>query len=95
MNSQTILIDSIVQVFDSFGNRHLILGSASGEILESGDDVIVPSITIAIPNERLNNFLEQINVALTYVEKIPEVSDEEIMDPEVNGDSIFILKVYK
>lgn len=92
MSSQTILIDSILQVFDSFGNRHLILGVPSGELLENGSDVMVPAITIAIPNERLNNFLGQINTALTYTETSSVVPSEKFIDPEINGNPLFVFK---
>lgn len=92
MNNSPILIEEILQVYDSFGNRHLVCGTSSGELTSSGKDIHAPSIHLVIPIPRLQHILNQLNIALKLDDANEIEPDVQTNNPmEFTGKSIMIL----
>jgi hypothetical protein len=75
-NEKKIIVDEIIQKFDTEENSFFKLGSVTGEVDEKGRDIIHHEVTIVIPKSKIQNFFNQFKAAVNYVEPKVDLSLE-------------------
>lgn len=95
MNNAPIYVDEIMQVFESNGTRHLILGASSGEVNGSGSDVCKPVLHLVISESRVEHIATLIQQALYADTQGEESGEAATLAPESQeeiGSPLFIFK---
>jgi len=75
-NEKKIIVDEIIQKFDTEENSFFKLGSVTGEVDEKGQDIIHHEVTIVIPKSKIQKFFNQFKAAVNYVEPKVDLSLE-------------------
>jgi hypothetical protein len=66
-----IYIDTVLQVYESHGNLHLIGAVSSGEQDQNGKDILEKTLHLTLPMSRALQIIPEISAAL------PSVTEEE------------------
>ena len=93
MNKNKILVDEIIQKFDTDELSYFKLGSISGEVDNQGKDIIEHIATLAIPKSKVKNFFEQFKLAIEFKEDELELvnnKEKNIKRKETLGSPILI-----
>ena len=67
-NEKKIIVDEIIQKFDTEENSFFKLGSITGEVNEKNQDIINHVVTIVIPKSKIQKFFNQFKTAVNYTE---------------------------
>lgn len=67
-----IFIDTVLQVYESDGNLHLICGVSNGETDVRGKDVIEKNLHLTIPMAKASRIIPDIASALPSVRMVEE-----------------------
>jgi hypothetical protein len=70
---KSIYIDTVLQVFESDGNLHIVGGSSSGDSDIKGNDLVEKAIHLVMPMSKALRILPDI------VESLPQLIDEEVI----------------
>lgn len=78
----SVYIDTIIQVFESEGNLHLVGGLSTGEVDIKGNDVKERVLHLIIPMSKASRILPDI------AKSLPKLSPEENPDNALSDDTI-------
>lgn len=87
MNPIPVLVDDVLQVYDSNGNRHLIFGTVMGKVTPAGSDISEPSAHLIIPYSKINHLMDLLKTALNLGEEGFETLPIEITN-ETHGSPL-------
>ena len=87
MNPIPVLVDDVLQVYDSNGNRHLIFGTIMGKVTPAGSDISEPSAHLIIPGAKINHLMNLLKTALSLGEDGSESVPIEITN-ETHGSPL-------
>jgi|TARA_B110000902_G_scaffold259333_1_gene330472 hypothetical protein len=70
---KNIYIDTVLQVFESDGNLHIVGGSSSGDSDVKGNDLVEKAIHLVMPMSKALRILPDI------VKSLPQLAEEEMI----------------
>tara|TARA_Y100000996_G_C22349629_1_gene572223 strand:- start:61 stop:357 length:297 start_codon:yes stop_codon:yes gene_type:complete len=86
-----ILVEEIIQKFDTEELSYFKLGSISGEVNSDGKDEIDHAVTLVIPKSKIKNFFNQFKKAVEFKEEeLIESKDDKDKKKEILGSPISI-----